>query len=121
MIGPIGAALATIVLVVAVMCPGRYLGKGRHVSRPLGRRLGWSVRKVHFAQIGVLLVQVALVYSGLEVPCLVGQVVYIVWVVDDWLTGDDDEPRRKHEWAKVKIRMPKPVKIRPVERTPVPA
>jgi hypothetical protein len=45
-----------------------------------------------------------------------------VWVVDDWITGDDDDkPRRKHEWAKVKLRMPKPIKLRLAERFPVPA
>lgn len=38
-----------------------------------------------------------------------------LWM-DDIMTGDDQDPRWKHVFGKIKLKMPAPVKLRPVER-----
>ena len=43
--------------------------------------------------------------------------IYLGLVVDDFLTGDDDDDRTKRrKKVRVKLRMPRPVFLRPVER-----
>ena len=49
------------------------------------------------------------------VAACASQSVYWLWAIDDWLYNDDDAPRKKRSWGKVKLKMPKPVKLRPVE------
>jgi hypothetical protein len=121
MIWLITGATQLAILGTIVGCPTRRRGRGRHVSRPLGRRLRWTYLRVWASQIALLTSAPLLTIADLALPCIVVNVAYLVWSIDDWITGDDDEPRRKHEWAKVKLRMPKPIKLRAAERFPAPA
>lgn len=121
-VGTVETISALLAVIVAVGCPVRRHGNGRHVSRPVGRRLGWSQRQLHFMQVVLISACFALVMASMDVAWVIGNLVFVVWVGDDWFTGgDDDRRRRRRAWARVKIRMPKPAKIRPVERAPLPA
>lgn len=104
----------------------RRLMHGRHVSRPVCRRVGvvgaWATRASLFAfWLGMTFAVVLSAKHRLSVPYDVVTLAVNAWTVDDWLF-DGDDPKRKHEWARVRLRMPKPVKIRQVERwKPMPA
>jgi hypothetical protein len=114
------AAAAIVGLLIA--CPIAHRARGRHVSRPLGRVLRLDRLGVMAAQTVWLIVEVgAALILGQNVGVLVMMVVLIAWLLDDLFTGGrDDGPRRKHEWARIRLRMPKPVKLRPAERVPAP-
>jgi hypothetical protein len=105
---------------VTVGCPASRRGRGRHISKPLGRVLGWSRRRVWSTQPLLLVASSAFAFAGVLWPSVGTMFGFIAWVVDDWITGDDDKPRRKRARAKVKLRMPKPIKLRAAERFPAP-
>jgi hypothetical protein len=114
---------AGAVCTLLLACPISRRGRGRHISRRIGRALGLDRLGVMFLQTVWLIAEAgaALVFD--EAPGVLVMVdLLIVWLLDDLFTGGpDDRPKRKHEWARVKLRMPKPVKLRPAERVPVPA
>lgn len=93
--------------------PRRWM-KGRHISRTAIRRLGYS-RAVSVRQaacwgaIPFILLGLQWVYVA-----LIG--VVAVWALDDWLFPDDDDRKRRYEWARVRLRMPKPIKLRPIQK-----
>lgn len=97
-----------------LLCGPRRFMRGRHLSRPLVRRVGltWALATRHVLVFGAIPFSIA----GRLVPYVILTVAYTAWAVDDWLFSDDDEKKRRHEWAKVRLRMPKPIKLRQVER-----
>jgi hypothetical protein len=114
------AAAAIVGLLIA--CPIDRRGRGRNVSRRLGRAAHLDKLGVMGLQTVWLLAEVgAALTVGQNVGVLVMMVVLIAWLLDDLFTGGrDDDPKRKHEWARIRLRMPKPVKLRPAERVPAP-
>lgn len=104
-------------LIAVVKMPRGQLGTGRHVSRPLGRLVGGR---------GIVLLIQLLVAFNIVVWSFTSARHHIVvrvlvlgfnlWLLDDYLTGGDKPPRRRRGWARVKIRMPAPIRLRPVER-----
>jgi hypothetical protein len=90
--------------------------RGKIVSRTVIRYFGlpgaWSLR--------LLLCSAPIAMSLFDVAHTAQKIIAIavnVWMIDDWLTSDDDRRRRwKDVFARIKLRMPKPVKLRPAER-----
>lgn len=118
---PVGAFL---VLGLLFICPLPHRGRGRHVSRPIGRLAHADRLAVMGLQtLHIIGITAGALTVGHVLPVLVAQWALIAWLIDDALTGGrDDEPRRKHHPFRVKLRMPKPVKVRPVEHwAPAPA
>jgi hypothetical protein len=109
---PLG--IAGIIATVSLPSVEVAVGRGRHVSRPLVRRVG-PVRAFQ-ARCALLLILFASFFAGDPTLPLVA-IVWNAWIVDDWLYRDDDDRKLRYEWARVRIRMPKPVRLRPVERT----
>jgi hypothetical protein len=58
-------------------------------------------------------------FADIVIVSVSALVVYVVWTGDDWITGGDDDARKRKR-ARVRLRMPKLVKIRSVDRSPVP-
>lgn len=124
MIGLLGMLAAAVVLVILIVCPIERRGRGRHVSRPLGRRAKLDQRGVIGVQAVAIFTAAAYVgVIGIDYIDLGMQLTLVGWFLDDHLTGgSDDDRKRKHEPFKVRLRMPKPVKLRPAERwAPMPA
>lgn len=114
MLGPL-ASLAVIMLIVSTPTSRRV--NGRHLSRPLTRRLGSRFR-AGLVQITPMNLSLILLIGGnlYWAPALL-QIGVVVWLLDDLITGGpEDRDGRKREWAKAKLRKIKPVKLRPAER-----
>jgi hypothetical protein len=82
------------------------------VSRWLAKRLGFPA--VYRAQIGCSLALLA--YDWTPHPSPLPVLAFLLWILDDALGSGDDEPRKKRDWAKAKLRSFAPVRLRPVER-----
>jgi hypothetical protein len=124
MIALLYPAAAGAILGLVIGCPMSHRGRGRHISRNIGRLARLDKFGVMAVQTGWLVAEAAYaVFIGQDVTVLVMMAILIAWLLDDALTGGPDDRERKHEWARIKIRMPKPVKLRPAERVraPVPA
>lgn len=102
-------------LAIHMIYPRRFL-RGRYISRPLGRLLG-SRHRLQLARgfTGPLMLGTAWIGPG---PFVVAVLFLSAWNLDDALTGGDDENDRwDRAWAKVKkLRKPKPVVRRPIQR-----
>lgn len=110
------ALLEGVVFVVALAAtilggPRRFM-RGRHVSKVVTRRVGYR-RALTLRQV--------LIWGGIPFSLIGHPVIYCVltgavavWALDDLLFTDDDRKRR-HEWEKIRLRMPKLIKLRPVE------
>lgn len=108
--------LVPAVGLVALTIPHERMGNGRHVSRPVGRLLGWPQHSIIFSQAGLCLFSIGFLLTGLLLGLVLMQGLMLVWLGDDWLTGDpDDEDGHRYEWARNKLQALKPVKVRPVE------
>jgi hypothetical protein len=103
-----------VALAATVLGGWRRFMCGCHVSRAVVRRLGY--RRAVTVRNGLPWVGVPFTLIGYGWPYVVLTAVVAVWALDDWLFPDDDDRKRKHEWAKVRLRMPKPIKLRTVER-----
>jgi len=121
----LGIGCATVVLLVGIICPVDRKGRGRHVSRPLGR--AWRLHKSAIMGVQALLLAfdaMVVLFIGIGEVALVMELVTVVWFVDDALTGgSDDDRKRRRRRANARLRLPKTVKLRPVERVraPLPA
>ena len=100
--------------------------RGRHISLPLVRRLGWLGARMFrvLLTIAALLAFLFDVSPGLVVARVIN-VILCLWFIDDYLTGGDP-PRRKRlrDWAKSKLKKLERIRLRPVEHwqpQPVPA
>lgn len=95
--------------------------KGKIISRCIVRALGHKTAS-HTQSFFFLF---ALGAGLVGMPLVVERILWIfwnVWIIDDWLTGDDDRWRRWRDKAKAKLRKIKPVRLRPAERwAPSPA
>jgi hypothetical protein len=107
------AAVLTALAATMLCGPHRFM-RGRHVSKVLVRRIGY--RAALLARGALPVVALPLPFTGHYVPYVVLMGSVAVWSLDDWLFPDDDDRKRKHEWARVRLQMPKPVKLRPVEK-----
>lgn len=109
------AAVVGIAAVVKLVCEGmRPFLRGRYISRPLIRRIGEPLTLV-LRSVSVFAVFPGGLYLGGLHSLLVVALASNLWWIDDGFFSSD-EPKRKHEWGRVKLRMPKPVKLRAVER-----
>lgn len=120
-----GFADALIPLVFVAFCLGRHTRlRGRHVSWPLRQKLGMEAMlqaRLYLTVFFLALDFAWIASSAFRFPSQLAWAVWALWVIDDWLfPKDDDDRKRRYEWARVRIRMPKPVKLRPVERVPLP-
>lgn len=89
------------------------LWRGRLVSGSLIRLLGFA-RTVSL-RVGLVLFLVVGWVVVTTIPYTVVLNAFAFWALDDWLNREDDDERRL-EWGRVRLRMPKPVFLRPVER-----
>lgn len=121
-------SLQTLIIVLAFfssvsaqfLTPKAKRWKGRYISRPLMRRLGalrarrlWEALDwTRLAAFGVG------IFSNRWWPWTILLVVAVARQVDDWLYSDDDDDDKREDRfrSRVRLKMPKPVKLRPVER-----
>lgn len=88
--------------------------RGRYVSRPIIRRLGRG--RALTTRQGLIWGGIPFALTGHHVPYVILTAGVAVWALDDWLFPDDDDRKRRYEWARVRLRMPKPVKLRPIQK-----
>jgi hypothetical protein len=112
-----GCSVAIVPLVI-LMPDGRMVN-GRHISRPIRRRFGPSM--VVLSQMAFALTTAVAILLSRGAPFL--ELPLCLWLLDDFLTGDDDDPRHRfRDWAKAKLKKFAAVKLRPVQRwTPIPS
>lgn len=93
--------------------------KGRHISKPLIRMIGHHRAVVLWETL-----------TAFEVGFWIGMLLggsFKLWAItlalrqsrhiDDWLYSDDDDDRRDDRFrARVRLKMPAPVRLRPAER-----
>lgn len=100
--------------------PNRLLGRGRIFSRWLRRLVHISppmlFRLWQIIMLGGLVVLPLDVFVSNGVSNVVGWLVSSALFLDDLLTGDDNDPKWRWLTGKVKLKMPAPVKLRPIDR-----
>lgn len=111
----LGCAVAAIIAVSIVHRPTlRRLRRGGNLSKLATRLLGSRHRFVWSKNL-LWLCWLCSSLLNQHLYLVLGN-VYLGLIVDDFLTGDDDEPRKKRHKARVRLKMPRPVFLRPVER-----
>jgi len=115
MIEQFGWLLPVACILLLVWTPRSQRVNGRHLSRPLARRIGRF--RAGLVQIAPMGASMPLIWVDLYWEAVILQGALVVWLLDDLLYGGpDDKKKRKHEWAKIRLRMPKPIKLRLAER-----
>lgn len=121
----IAVAVQAPAIFLYLFMPLRRSWKGRHVSKPLIRRLGMGrTRALRYSLFPIVGVALAFpVNDPRSIPSALAEIVFALWLIDDALFGGDDEDKsRRRDWAKAKLRKLKPVRLRPAERwAPAPA
>lgn len=119
-----GVATGVQLLAILLYAPVRRSWKGRYISKPLIRRLGF--RRTYGVRVLLIFINLSgFIFSGNDwrsLPSCFSCIAFAVWMIDDALGDDDDYRRRYYEWAKVKLKKLRPVRLRPAERwAPAPA
>lgn len=106
---------------------GRWWGTGRHISRLARGHLG--IAGAELLRFGLWFYFVgAWIFGDPEYSWRIAEIVWNLWVLDDYWFGERPRKRKLLEWAKAKLRKAKPVMRRLAEqwkprapRVPVPA
>lgn len=95
---------------------------GRYISRPLVRLIGRpraTRLRIWISHVWLLFLPFQFIDSTATVTNRVANVwllVMCVWMIDDFLTGGDDGPKKRRAKARNRLKMPRLVHLRPVER-----
>lgn len=115
----IAAAYWAIYIVLIFLVPPQKIAQGHLLSRWLRRAVRLRPFPFRFSQIMVATAARGAIETFTDGTDGLGRALFWTYVIgiflDDYLS-DDDEPWWKRAVGKVKLRMPAPVKLRPIER-----
>ena len=116
----IGTAVAATLAIIRMIGTSKPFLRGKIVSRLVVRTVGFAAAAM--LQVTLSFVAMAAYFAVLPRASTLIYIFWNVWIIDDWVTGDDDRWRRYRDWAKSKLKKLKPVRLRPAERwAPTPA